>query len=201
MIHKHHRKRRPHCTAEEYDHPVNILPLEDETHELVHKNPLLAYQYGLLIRSWMSLDEAPAPDVDGFLSALGRTPVGTGSVQAGEPMQTAVTGEEIPHKHVVNARGVEKPCPKCNGKGKVIEQPKDENLEPAPPRPKTTWSVRVPKDQREDGYEVLEGLIEGTIDLLADAGLIRDRNKGASYYSLVYALAFFQQNFKPERDA
>lgn len=99
----------------------------------------------------------------------------------------------------MNAQGVEKPCSKCRGTGKVVEKPKDETDQPqAASRPKTTWSVRVPKDERENGYEVLEGLLEGTVDLLADAKLIRDRNKGANYYALVYVLSFFAQNFKPE---
>jgi hypothetical protein len=192
VIHRHHRKRRPHCSAIEYDHQLNILPLEDEVHELVHRNPELAYKHGLLIRSWMSLDEAPAPDVDEFLAALGRTPVGNQVAQgSGEPMQTTVDGEEVPHKHVVTAQGVEKPCPKCKGAGKVVEQPKDESQEQAPPRPKTTWSVRVPKDERENGYELLENLMESAVEKMHAAGLIRDVNKGANYYTLILALRKF----------
>lgn len=175
-VHKHHRKRRSQGGD---DSLVNILELDFETHEAVHRNPELAYEHGLLVKSWQEPGDVTV-DIAGFLAALGRTPVGTG----------AQDGEE--HQH-----GVEKPCPKCHGKGKIVEQPKDPDQPQAPERKKVTWSVRVPKDEREDGYEVLDSLVDGAVDLLADAKLLRDRNKGANYYSLVYVLAFFQQNFTP----
>lgn len=139
------------------------------------------------------LDGAPLDPQPGPASALGAPRSAT---ESSEPMQQAVDGDEVPHAHVVNEQGEEVQCDKCKGRGRYVKRPK-RGREQAPARAKTTWSVRVPKDERENGYEVLDTNLENVVDTLADAGLIRDRNKGANYYSLVYVLAFFQQNFDP----
>ena len=114
------------------------------------------------------------------------------------PMQLTVDGVEIPHDHVVGQNGQTTKCPRCKGEGTIVKQEKAAKSEQQEARPKVTWAVRVPKDEREDGYEVLDGLMDGCIDLLVDAKMIRDRNKGANYYALVAALAYFQQNFNPK---
>lgn len=185
LVHKHHRKRRSQGGD---DSPENIIDLTPEIHELVHRNPALAYEHGLLVHSYNDPAEI-VPDIGGFLRALeGRTPVGTETDQGlEEAMHTTPLGEEIPHRH----EGVEKECPRCHGKGKVTEKPKDPSHEPSPERKKVTWAVRVPKDERENGYEVLEALVEAAIDKMANLGLIRDRNKGAAYYTVVAALHNF----------
>lgn len=120
--------------------------------------------------------------------------------QPGPPMQQVIGGPEEPwtqaHVHVVG--NDEEQCPKCKGRGKVAKpEPKSEH-EQAPERKKVTWSVRVPKDEREDGYEVIDTLVEDSVEKLKDANLLKSVNRGANYYALVYVLAFFAQNFKPE---
>lgn len=118
------------------------------------------------------------------------------SPQPGPPMQQTIDGREEPWQ--AHAHTNEEPCSKCKGTGKVPKpEPKSEH-EQAPPRPKTTWSVRVPKDEREDGYEVIDTLVEDSVEKLKEANLLKSVNRGANYYALVYVLAFFAQNFKPE---
>lgn len=120
------------------------------------------------------------------------------SFQPGPAMQLTVDGREEPWQGHVHDN--EEPCPKCKGRGKVAKpEPKGEH-EQAPPRPKTTWSVRVPKDEREDGYEVIDTLVEDSVEKLKEANLLKSANRGANYYALVYVLAFFAQNFKPEAE-
>lgn len=66
-VHKHHRKRRSQGGDDSYG---NLIELTPATHELVHANPELAYQRGLLVHSY----DDPAqvrPDLGGFLSDLG----------------------------------------------------------------------------------------------------------------------------------
>lgn len=145
----------------------------------------------------------PQPGPRGALEGAPRSASPDADQGATEPMQTTVTGEEIPHRHVVNQQGVEKPCSKCRGTGKVVEKEKpeaDPDQPQAPARPKTTWSVRVPRDEREDGYEVLTDNLDNVAARLVAAGMLRS-DKGSSYYALVAALVFFQQNFDGARDA
>ena len=114
-----------------------------------------------------------------------------------QPMQLTVEGEEVPHDHVVASNGQTTKCPRCKGQGTVVKpEPKPEG-EKKEERPKVTWAVRVPKDEREDGYELLEERMVIAVEKLFDAGLIRDKNKGANYYALCFALDFFNQDFDP----
>lgn len=65
--HKHHRKRRSQGGDDSYG---NLIELDPLTHELVHKHPEKAYEYGLLVKS----HDDPSgirPDLSGFLDALG----------------------------------------------------------------------------------------------------------------------------------
>lgn len=59
MIHNHHRKRRPHCTEEEYEAPWNKLGLPDLMHVWVHENIEKAYELGLLVKSHDDPREVP----------------------------------------------------------------------------------------------------------------------------------------------
>ena len=61
----------------------------------------------------------------------------------------------------------EEVCKPCNGTGRRKRaQKKDTAIEPK--RNTGVKSIRVPKDAGEDGYEVLEGLIDANRDRLAD---------------------------------
>lgn len=67
LAHKHHRKRRSQGGDDSYG---NLIELSPEVHELVHRNPVVAFDHGLLVHSY----DDPAkirPDVEGFLASLG----------------------------------------------------------------------------------------------------------------------------------
>lgn len=69
--HKHHRKRRSQGGDNSYG---NIIEIPSDIHELVHQQPEIAYQHGLLVHS----HDNPAdirPDVAGFCASLGIEPV------------------------------------------------------------------------------------------------------------------------------
>lgn len=66
-VHAHHRKLRSHGGDDSYG---NLIDLPMELHGLVHANPELAYQHGLLVKSY---DDPAAikPDVSGFAASVG----------------------------------------------------------------------------------------------------------------------------------
>lgn len=66
-FHKHHRKRRAHGGSGEWG---NMIELPAEVHALVHENPEVAYQHGLLVKSYDDPHQI-RPDVRGFLASLG----------------------------------------------------------------------------------------------------------------------------------
>lgn len=66
MIHEHHRKRRPHCTEEEYDAPWNKIRIGDPLHDWIHANPEKAYECGLLVHSWADPREVMIEIPEGF---------------------------------------------------------------------------------------------------------------------------------------
>lgn len=67
MTHAHHRKRRSQNGDDSWG---NLIELPPEVHELVHRQPEIAYQHGLLVHSYDDPSEI-RPDVAGFLSSLG----------------------------------------------------------------------------------------------------------------------------------
>lgn len=133
----------------------------------------------------------PQPGPRGALEGAPRSASQDADQGATVPMQTTVDGGEVPHTHVVNENGVEKTCSKCKGRGKVIEKEKDPDQPQAPARTKVTWSVRVPKDERENGYELLTALMESAVERAVELELVRDNNSGANYYVLLAALRKF----------
>ena len=66
-FHKHHRKRRAHGGGGEWG---NMIELPSEIHELVHANPELAYQRGLLVKSHDDPNQI-RPNVRDFCADLG----------------------------------------------------------------------------------------------------------------------------------
>lgn len=74
-------------------------------------------------------------------------------------------------------------CPTC-GKRK---KPKDE-LPPGPKRPRATWSVSVPKDERENGADVLDALELGCAEKLG-----REEHASHKYFVLAEVMAHFLQ--------
>jgi hypothetical protein len=74
-------------------------------------------------------------------------------------------------------------CPACKRK---LPKPKSEQ---EPTRPKVTWSVKVPKDHREDGYELLKTLVEQCQEQLSREG-------EPPYYALVEVMYAFLTSAK-----
>jgi len=64
--HMHHRKRRPHCTPEEYDAPWNLLEVTPELHRWIHDNPGLSYARGWLVHSWEDPRDVPVTPGSGL---------------------------------------------------------------------------------------------------------------------------------------
>lgn len=79
------------------------------------------------------------------------------------------------------------PVERCESCGHV-KRPRVE-LPPGERRPKASWVVSVPKDERENGAEVLE-----TLALEAAKILERDDHASWRYYTLAEALALFVQH-------
>jgi hypothetical protein len=74
---------------------------------------------------------------------------------------------------------VESVCPKCRGTGKAPEKPKKKE----PARNRVSKSIRVPKDEQENGVEVLEDAIEQVEEILRPGEKPR-----SPYYTVTDAL-------------
>lgn len=158
-VHTHHRKMRSQGGTDE---SVNLMKVCSWCHNEIHANPTWAYEQGYLVHSW---DEV--------------RPLGS------EPMQTTIEGKEVPwqeaHQHEEEAE-----CPRCHGAGKIKRKPKNE-LEELPARPKATVSIRVPKDELENGAEVLTALFEALVEKYVEVGRLKTAKSG-TYYALVDTL-------------
>jgi hypothetical protein len=117
-------------------------------------------------------------------------------------MQLDMEGGEKPHDDVCAEHEPDEPCDRCKGTGRIRRRKKrEEREERNTPRPKTTWSVRVPRDSRENGHQILTDDMDRAVELLHEAGHIRDVNRGAFYYALCFVLAWFFQTFDPTAEA
>ena len=67
-------------------------------------------------------------------------------------------------------------------------------MEQEAPRPRRTWSITVPKDQREDGADILDGLLEASREQMATLGLPYGEQNSVRYFVLSAALALFVQH-------
>lgn len=63
-----------------------------------------------------------------------------------------------------------------------------------PKRPREKWAVHVPKDERENGAEVLDTLLEEARTLMAKAGMPYGDEENARYYILSAVLGLFVQH-------
>ena len=145
------------------DSDANTLRMCNRCHAWTHAHPEDSYRYGLMVRSWQVPEEVPVRVL--------REP---GDNKRGHPGSQNTTGE---------------PCRRCGGTGVLPVEPPTDKTE----RPKVTWAVRVPKDERENGHEVLETLVLECARLLG-----RKSHNSYRYYSLVEALAYFLQTYTPD---
>ena len=174
-VHTHHRKLRSQGGDESAD---NLLRVCLECHTYIHAEPASAYAMGWLVKSYEDPSAVPVEPI---------------------PMQQKIDGSEEPWTHGTEQELEE--CGKCQGTGKVkVKPPKAEASPTDEPRPKVVYGIRVPKDEREDGYEVIKALMQDAVEKLKAANLLKSVNRGADYYAAVYVLAYFAQNFKPEAE-
>jgi len=171
-IHTHHRKLRSQGGDESAE---NLLRVCLECHTRIHAEPAEAYANGWLVKSFQNPAEVPVV-----------------------PTQMTVDGREEPWQQHTHDGDVEE-CGRCKGTGRVKRKPPKEETQ-APERKKVVYAIRVPKDEQENGYEVLETLLDDAAEKLKVANLLKSVNRGANYYALVYVLSFFAQNFKPEAE-
>lgn len=93
-------------------------------------------------------------------------------------MQMTIDGNEVAHDDIVRVSEEEPPCPTCGRKKKRVDLPAGEK------RNRATWSVSVPKDERENGADVLDVLA-----LECAKKLGRDDHASYKYFTLTEVLA------------
>lgn len=102
MIHNHHRKRRPHCTEEEYDAPWNKLGLPDLMHVWMHDNVEKAYELGLLVHSY---DDPKAIQVT-IPEELLKTPRAKREKQLEKPRNRRIISLAVPKDEQEDGAGI-----------------------------------------------------------------------------------------------
>jgi hypothetical protein len=81
-------------------------------------------------------------------------------------------------------------CPSCK---RPLPHPKIDGP-PQAKRPRRTWSVTVPKDERENGADVLDELLSASREQMATLGLPYGETDSVKYFVLPSALAMFVQH-------
>lgn len=120
----------------------------------------------------------PHPPLDGRLQPPAQEP----SIERGSSNSPGVP----PSSGALPVHSHEPSDGKCQTCGQRLPKPKDPN---AKPRQKRTFSIAVPKDQQEDGLEVIESLLEPIAEKLG-----RKDHASWKYFTLVEALAFVNQH-------
>lgn len=85
-------------------------------------------------------------------------------------------------------------CPSC---GRPLPHPKIER-EPddfEEPRPRRSWTITVPVDQRENGAAILDALVEGCREALDRAGISYSPGPKTKFAVTSSSLALFLQHF------
>lgn len=111
----------------------------------------------------------PQPPLNGV---LGPAPI-SAPEKPGEE-HTVERGEELP------------PCPTCGHKRRATPKV---DLPPGERRPRVSWTISVPKDERENGADVLDTLLAESAKILG-----RDEHVSWKYFTAVEALAAFVQH-------
>jgi hypothetical protein len=81
-------------------------------------------------------------------------------------------------------------CPSCK---RPLPQARLEGRSEAA-RPRRTWSITVPKDERENGAELLDGLLEASREQMQRLGLPYGEDNSVKYFVLAASLALFVQH-------
>jgi len=92
--------------------------------------------------------------------------------------------------NVTNGKSNPHICPSCK---RPLPAPKIDNGS-EPKRPRRTWSVTVPMDERENGAATLDALLEASRDEMAKAGLPYGETEAVKFFVLTAALGLFVQH-------
>lgn len=79
-------------------------------------------------------------------------------------------------------------CPTCH------RPHRRKTVKPEEKRPRERWTIHVPKDERENGAEILDTLLEEARSLMARAGLPYGDEDNARYFILSAVLGLFVQH-------
>lgn len=90
--------------------------------------------------------------------------------------------------------GTENTRPVCVTCKRPMPRPKIEGEKKEEKKPRSTWAVAVPIDQRENGAEVLDGLVAAAEEKMDQYGLNWGHGNRVMYFKLVTALALFVQH-------
>lgn len=105
-----------------------------------------------------------------------------------QPPMKGFEREEIEHEHLTEEeRGV---CPTCHRK---LPKPKVET-DQEEKKPRGTWAVAIPMDERENGADTLDALLEAARDELDKVGLSYGDGSKVKFYILSAALGLFVQH-------
>src|SRR4029077_576220 len=91
------------------------------------------------------------------------------------------------HTHPVDTLAGE--CPTCHQKIKPKSKPE-------PRRNRRTWSIAVPKDEQENGAEVLDTLIDAAREELSQVGIDYGDEHKYRYHVLTTSLGLFVQHYE-----
>lgn len=148
--HTHHRKRRSQGGTDE---PANLMRVCLECHDWIHNNPAKAFAKGWLVHSW---DDAATVKIKGTFES------GAGMV-SGENPERGVSPSAWLETPAPDSSAPLEPgstCPTCKRRVRGPHSHSDE------PRQRATWSVKVPKDSREDGAALIDERIARLRELL-----------------------------------
>jgi hypothetical protein len=125
-------------------------------------------------------DDSTSPTLD---------PIPIYDVQPGE--LEVVVGKPLPRSEaaVLADGGDPNICPSCK---RPLPHAKLDKPHEAK-RPRRTWSITVPVDERENGADVLDELLEASRDVMARAGLPYGEESSVRYFVLTAALGLFVQ--------
>jgi hypothetical protein len=113
------------------------------------------------------------------------------------PLHTTVAVETVTSYQPENVKHLHDPyseqeiCPKC---GRKMPKPKIENPE-EPKKLRATWAIAVPLEERENGADVLDELLEGARDKLDNVGISYSDSSKAKFHVLAASLGLFVQHF------
>lgn len=94
----------------------------------------------------------------------------------------------VGHEATVPGTELDGTCPTCL---RPLPHKKEEHEKA---RVRRTWSVTVPKDEREDGAETLDTLLEAARETMARAGLPYGAEETVKFFVLTAALGLFVQH-------